>query len=139
MKKKLNLVKNKWLTYAASGIGWSVYAFLSLFDNLLCSLLSCIVLLICVAVSIKGPDLHKESDEMSKYNLLKAKASTLDYLEMIICAAFLIIAVVGLLHEFFPIIQENFKVSLAFIVPLIFGTVKIMIGLFLHKYEKYSK
>lgn len=137
MKKELNLVTSKCLTYVVNGIGWLAYAFLSVFDNPVCSILASTVLLICVIMSIKSRSFATESDdEMSEYNLMKAKATTVDWLKIIICAILLLLAVVGLLHEFFPVVKENFSISLGLVVPLILGITEIAIGFLFVKYEK---
>lgn len=105
--------------------------------NPVCSILASTVLLICVIMSIKSRSYAKEpDDEMSEYNLMKAKATTMDWLKIIICVILLLLAIVGLLHEFFPVIKENLNISLGLIVPLILGITEIAIGFLFVKYEK---
>ena len=137
MKKELNLVTSKCITYVVNGVGWLVYAFLSIFDNPVCSILASVALFICVIISIKSRCYATElDDEMSEYNLMKAKATTMDLLKIIICVILLLLAIVGLLREIFPVINETFKISLGLIVPLILGITEIAIGFLFVKYEK---
>lgn len=137
MKKEFNLVTSKCLAYVVNGVGWLVYAFLLIFDNPVCLILASVALLICVTISIKSRRYATESDdEMSKYNLMKAKATTMDWLKIIMCVILLLFAIVGLLHEFFPVIKETFNISLGLLVPLILGITEIAIGFLFVKYEK---
>lgn len=137
MKKEFNLVTSKCLAYVVNGVGWLVYAFLLIFDNPVCLILASVALLICVTISIKSRRYATESDdEMSKYNLMKAKATTMDWLKIIMCVILLLFVIVGLLHEFFPVIKETFHISLGLLVPLILGITEIAIGFLFVKYEK---
>ena len=137
MKKELNLVTSKCLTYVVNGVGWLVYAFLSIFNNPVCSILASVTLIICVIISIKSRSYATEhDDEMSEYNLMKAKATTMDWLKIIICVILLLLTIMGLLHEIFPIIKETFNISLGLIVPLMLGITEIAIGFLFVKYEK---
>ena len=137
MKTELSLIKSKCLTYVLAGIGWLFYGVLSIFDNLVCSLLASVVLLVCVSMSIKSQNVACEpDDEMSEYDLIKAKAHTMDWLQKIMCIVFLLFSIVGILHEFLPDIQAKLNISLKIIISAILGITEISIGLLFVKYEK---
>lgn len=137
MKNKLSLVTSKCITYVANGVGWVAYACLSVFDNLVCSVFAIAALLICIIITIKSHSFSAEpDDEMSEYNLMKAKAATMDWLRIIICLVLVLIAVAALLQTAFPAINENINLSFGLVVPLILGITDIATGLFFVKYEK---
>lgn len=137
MKKEISLVASKCITYVANGIGWLAFVVLSMVDNLVCSTLAAAILLICVVFSMKGRRATKEADdEMSEYNLIRAKATAMEWFRKIICIILLIFAIGGLLHELFPISIENINVSLGILVPITLGLTEITIGLLFVKYEK---
>ena len=137
MKKEMNLVTSICFAYVFNGLGWLAYTLLSIFDNPVCSIIASLVLFICIVMSITSRFFSTEDDdEMSEYNLMKAKATTMDWLKIIICVILLLFMVLGLLHTFIPAIKENIKISLALITPLLLGITDISIGLLFVKYEK---
>lgn len=137
MKKEISLVVSKCITHLVNGVGWLMYGVLSIFDNSICSLIASVFLLGCIILNITVPFSSNENDdEMSKHNMMKAKATTMDLLKIIICIILLIITIIGLVHEFFPSVNDNIHISLGMIVPLMLGITEIMIGFLFVKYEK---
>lgn len=137
IKKNFNLATSKCITYLVNGIGWLMFGLLSVIDNTVCSLLSAIFLFLCIALSTINPFRSKDSDdEMSDHHMIKAKSLTLDFLKIIILSILLILAILGVMHEFIPVIAENVNISLTLIISLILGITEIMTGLFFVKFEK---
>ncbi len=137
MKKKFDLVTSKCIYYGVNGIGWILYAILSIFDNSLCAILASMTLLCCIILSILGLVSSKEpDDEMSKYNMMRAKATAMDWLKIIACIGLVIIALLAVLHKFIPTINATTNISLGLIIPLLFGITELVICILFAKYEK---
>lgn len=137
MNKGLNLVTSKYISYLTNGIGWLLYGILSIFKNPIFTIASCIVLLICVIWSIISLVISTEpEDEMSKYNLMKAKAATTDRLKLILCIILLFITVAKISIKSIPFINDHITVGIALVIPLLLGVTEIMTGLLFVKYEK---
>lgn len=130
------MVESKILVYIGNGSAWLAYGVLSLFDNIVCVILSTVFLLCGFASLLLGMSSKEKDDEMSNHNLLKAKANTMDYLKIIVLVILMFISVIGLLHMIFPSINENVFVSLKTVVSMIIGISEIMIGVLFLKYER---
>lgn len=136
MSKKIGLIESKILVYIGNGSAWLAYGVLSLFDNMVCVILSTVFLLCGLASLLLGMSSKEKDDEMSNHNLLKAKARTMDNLKIIVLVILMFISVIGLLHMIFPLINENIFVSLKTVVSTIIGVSEIMIGVLFLKYER---
>ena len=137
MKKKMNLVTSRCVTYLTKGLGWLMYTVVSIFDNPICSLIASLILLACVIVSITSIfSTNEPDDEMSRYNLMKAKADTLDRLNVIFALILAVVSAIALLHRYIPVVSETINVNLMLIIPLTLGITDTVTGLLFVKYEK---
>lgn len=137
MKKEISLVKGRVISYLMNGIGWLLYGIFSMHENEICSVIAVGVLTICILMKTKNEIMIKQSDdEMSMYNLMRAKAITMDFLRVIVLGTLMIVAVIKLFEEIFPSINGNISASVVLFVPLILGITDIMIGLFFLKFER---
>lgn len=136
MNKKIGLIESRILTYIGNGSAWLAYGVLSLFDNIVCVILSTVFLLCGIVSLILGMSSQEKDDEMSKHNLLKAKATTMDWLKIIILVVLMLNSVLGLLHTIFPSLNEAVFVSIKTVVPMIIGVSEIMTGSLFLKYER---
>ena len=136
MNKELGLVESKCLLYIGNGIAWLLFGIFSIFDNAICDIMGSICLFCgCSAIIISNSSKEKD-DEMSKHNLLKAKAVAMDLLKIIICFVLLISGVLGILHIFLPEMKDSVKVGLSTTIPMILGIAEIMTGCLFLKYER---
>ena len=136
MNKKIGLIESKILVYIVNGSAWLAYGVLSLFDNIVCVILSTVFLLCGIVSLLLGMSSQEKDDGMSKHNLLKAKATTMDWLKIIILVVLMINSVLGLLHTIFPSLNESLFVSIKTVVPMIIGVSEIMTGSLFLKYER---
>lgn len=136
MNKKIGLIESRILVYIGNGSAWLAYGVLSLFDNIVCGILSTVFLLFGITSLLLGMSSKEKDDEMSKHNLLKAKAHTMDLLKIIILAILVINSVLALLHTIIPSLNENIFVSIKTVVPMIIGASEIMTGSLFLKYER---
>lgn len=137
MKKEISLVTAKCIYHYVHGVAWVAYAVLTLFNNLICNILAAALLFICIILSSFGLlSSNEPDDEMSRYNMMKAKARAMDFLKIVICIALIIIALLGVLDDFIPFLSANIHISLSFAVALALGVPDIIIGYLFAKYEK---
>ena len=136
MKKKLGLIESKCLLYIGNGIAWLMFGAFSIFDNVICEIIASACLLFGMTSIVLGMSSKEKDDEMSKHNLIKAKATAMDLLKIIICLVLVINAVLGMLHIFFPTVKESISISLRPVIPMILGVTEIMIGWLFIKYER---
>lgn len=136
MNKKIGLIESKTLLYVGNGTAWLAYGVFSLFDNTVCKILSIVFLLCGITSLILGMTSREKDDEMSKHNLLKAKATTMDLTKISILFVLMINTVLGLLHTFFPSLNETIFVSIKTVVPMIIGILEIVTGVLFLKYER---
>lgn len=133
MKKEMSLIKSKCIQYIGNGIGWFAFGIFSMYDSTVFIVLSIVSLVICCASSFSVlMTTHEEEDEMSEYNMIKAKAKTMDWLKTISLGALLFVTLIGALNK----AVDNINVNLGAVIPFIFGAMEIMIGIFFVKYEK---
>ena len=136
MAKKIGLIESKILLYIGNGSAWLAYGVLSFFDNIVCTVLSTAFLLCGIASLLLGMSSQEKDDEMSKHNMMKAKATAMDLLKIIICLVLVFNAMLGLLHIFFPTFKETISIGLRTVIPMILGIAEIMVGWFFIKYER---
>ena len=136
--KKISLIKSKSFYYFLDGTGWLLYAFLSFFDNSVISIISSVVLVICLIISTYMLFISDEpEDEMSRYNLMKSKAKTLDFTRIIICALFLLASLMLLIFNKLNLKFDNISISIyRFVVFALLGVTQIITGSLFIKYEK---
>ena len=136
MKKKLGLIESKCLLYIGNGIAWLMFGVLSIFDNVVCEIIATICLLCGITSIILGMSSKEKDDEMSKHNMMKAKATAMDFLKIIICFVLVFNALQGLVHSFFPTVKETISIVIRTVIPMILGIAEIMIGWLFIKYER---
>lgn len=136
MSKKIGLIESRILVYIGNGSAWLAYGVLSLFDNIVCVILSIVFLLFGITSLILGVSSKEKDDEMSKHNLLLAKATTIDWLKVIILVVLVLNSMLGLLHTIFPSLNETIFIGIKTIVPTIIGVSEIMTGLLFLKYQR---
>ena len=128
MKRKIGLIESKILVYIGNGSSWLAYGVLSLFDNVVCSILSVVFLLCGISSLCLGMSSKEKDDEMSNYNLLKAKANAMDYFKIIVLVVLILVSGIGLLAMIFPSINETIYINIKTVVSMIIGISEIMIG-----------
>ena len=136
MTKKIGLIESKILLYIGNGSAWLLFGIFSIFDNAICDIMGSICLFCgCSSIIISNSSKEKD-DEMSKHNMMKAKATAMDLLKIIIAFVLVIDAVIGVLHIFFSEIGDSVKVGLSTTIPMILGITEIMTGCLFLKYER---
>lgn len=136
MSRKISLIESRILMYIGNGIAWFVYGVLSFFNNVVCDILSAVFLVVGIIVLILGMSSKEKDDEMSRHNLLKAKANTMDLLKIIILIVLSISSAIGIMRTLFPSLNEIVFLSIKTVVPLIIGGSEIMTGSLFLKYER---
>ena len=126
MKTNLSVIKEKELKYGISGAGWIGFGVFRLFDNLICNGISVVFIFITVVSLLYCVFAKKEADdEMSKMHLYKAKARTLDKMEILVGFIGLILLNLNSVH-----------IDMGMIYPFIIGFIEfVSCGYFIY-YEK---
>ena len=136
MNKKIGLIESRILVYIGNGSAWLAYGVLSLFDNIVCEILASIFLLLGIVSTLMGMSSKEKDDEMSKYNMMKAKATAMDLLKIIICLVLVFDALLGVLYIFSTTVKETISIGLRTVIPMIIGITEIMVGWLFIKYER---
>ena len=122
--------------YLSSGIGWTLTGVFALFDSMIFDTLQIIALLCSIFFTHKATFSEKEiNDEMSIKNLAFAKASTIDFMRLIISCILLIVTVLLM----FPIVPKITINISSLIVPMCFiylGIENTLIGIFFRRNER---
>lgn len=135
--KSLDLTTSNHLRYTLNGIGWLLYSFFSLFDNLICSIMSTITLLICIiSCLICYVIISEPEDEMSQHNMTKAKAAAMDNIKLVILYVLVGTFSLALLSQFIPVLTDIIDPKFSFAFTMMLGISDIEIGHFFAKYEK---
>ena len=86
MKKSMSFAEQIRLLKVISGVAWIVVGISGCFENIICSIIQVLALLVCITNIVRVSVAKKEnSDEMADENLCKAKAKTLDMMHGIFC------------------------------------------------------
>ena len=132
----MGLIESRILVYIGNGSAWLAYGVLSLFDNIMCEILASLFLSLGIVSILMGMSSKEKDDEMSEYNMMKAKAVAMDLLKIIILLVLVFDSIIGLLHSIFPSLNETIFISIKAVLPMIIGVLEIMVGCLFLKYQK---
>lgn len=134
-KKVFPVGKSIFWRKTISGIFWVFAGVAGVFDNLVCRILTILFLLAGVIALVLASIIDRsgnDADEMSDYNLLKAKANAGTVLENILC----IVVIVFLLGSgFFQDLDINWSETVPQLFFVIEGVYSLLIGLSFRKLE----
>lgn len=135
MKKPMRITEQIKLLKVVSGIAWIITGIFSCFENVVCSVIQLLAVIVSMMIVIRVSVAQKEyPDEMADENLCKAKAQTLDIMHIIFMAAS-IVAIMAILI----LGIENIALSWPKVIPGIFffttGVEDLCVGIAFQRLE----
>lgn len=132
MKKSMSYAEQIRLLKVVSGIAWIVVGISGCFENIVCSIIQILALLVCIINIVRVSVAKKEnSDEMADENLCKAKAKTLDIMHGVFC----VIAIAAMFVFGRNTITLDWTKAIPAVFFIVLGVAELSVGVAFRKLE----
>ena len=132
MKKSMSYAEQIRMLKVVSGIAWIVVGIFGCFENVVCSIIQILALLVCIINIVRVSVAKKEnSDEMADENLCKAKAKTLDIMHGIFC----VIAIAAMFIFGRNTITLDWTKAIPAVFFIVLGVAELSVGVAFRKLE----